>query len=184
MSVRMPAMRGAIVMKTSLLGSTSGILAFIYALAMSREMMCLLSAAASWAMMSIAKGLAVREEVSIRLYPGRRLPQLGVLCLELVLTPPVSVDLCRVLLRDVRLRSIDSLSPRLSQGCVFPSLEYFFASNHVASHTLEGLWHDLTLFPPLARSCPSMPFSHRLATGPSNSSPDFPTHAPKPSSFT
>ena len=68
MSVRISAMRGAIAMKTSLLGSSLGILAFRYALPMSSEMTCLPSAAASWAKIRIAEVLAVGEEVSMRLY--------------------------------------------------------------------------------------------------------------------
>jgi hypothetical protein len=68
MSTRMSAMIGAMAMKTSLLGSSLGILALRYALPMSRDITCLPSAAASCAMIRMAVVLAVGEDVSARVY--------------------------------------------------------------------------------------------------------------------
>ena len=110
-SVRMPAIRGAMAMKTSLLGSSLGILAFKYALPMSSDMTCLPSAAASWAMLSMAEVLAVGEEVSLRLeVPILAISSPNQACLEFVFDPPVSVTRWRILLCDVHLGSPSAVS--------------------------------------------------------------------------
>ena len=52
--------------------------------------------------------------------------------------------------------------------------------SYVSTCLYYAPWHDLTLFPPLARPCSSMPFSHRLATAPDETrlSGDFAVNDP------